>query len=90
MKIEGKLNIMGLREIIFYNKVVRDGNVIVRYEYYEDGNIGSFKWGRVGPDNCYTSDKTIEDVVRNINALAKNPNVELTFNDGAMYVVMKK
>lgn len=94
MKIRGEVNIMGMKEVIFRNKSTRKGEeplVIVRYEKNDEYGKYEGEWLRIdldfNPENMMY--RTNENIMSTIKALALNPTVELTFNDGAMYVDFK-
>ena len=85
MKLFGNVNIMGIKEVIFttkLNECVGTGLIMAIRTFKVDGNCGLWM-----PD---TGDKimTAAQMTKSLKSLAQNPKVELTFNDGAMYVLI--
>jgi urease gamma subunit len=80
MKLFGNVNIMGIKEVIFITKVripenKQCGNVIRHFIRKSDD-----MW------DCGYSMMDHKQMVKSLKSLAQNPKVELTFNDGAMYI----
>lgn len=81
MKINGRINIMGIKEIVF-----RYGAVEYESKYIFDV---SSTWCRIPSDRIETFYRTHEQMTRSIKALALNPHAELSFNDGLLVIKLE-
>lgn len=86
MHIEGDINIMGLKEVLFRN-FVRDCYGTCEYQLYSTYIKHGSLWVRCHngvPSSYHVSD---HKMMKTIKSLAKNVTLAtLTFNDGAMYI----
>ncbi len=85
MKINGKINVMGIREVTFK---CGDGN---ESKYIFDTTS---TWCRVPLPFSDRSKhhgfyRTHEEMTRSIKALAQNPHAELSFNDGLLVITLE-
>ena len=86
MKIIGTINIMGMNTVIF--RRCCDGNMQIFQEYERCMHDAKIMWmRRKNPRNMHgIFYRENEDIMSTLKALALNPKVKLTFNDGAMYI----
>jgi hypothetical protein len=92
MKIEGTVNIMGMSEVIIREKLPaiydhqRDEfDIIATYVRRRDPKMGIL-WYRLIGGHSTGFYRTNEEMISSIKSMSFNPNITLTFNDGAMYV----
>jgi len=92
MKIEGTVNIMGMKEVIIREKLpaiyqnCRDEfEIIATYVKRRDPKMGIL-WYRIVKGHSTGFCRTNEEMMSSIKSMSFNPNITLTFNDGAMYV----
>jgi hypothetical protein len=87
MKLFGNVNIMGIKEVIFTTNVecVNTSDKVVNVPMTL--RIFCFDGAMWLPD---TGNKrmTEKQMTKSLKSLAQNPKVKLTFNDGAMYVLI--
>lgn len=92
MKIEGTVNIMGMKEVIIREKVSniydnrREGFEVIATYVKRDLLQKGICWYRIV--NGYSTGfyRTNDEMISSIKSMSFNPNITLTFNDGAMYV----
>jgi hypothetical protein len=87
MKIEGTVNIMGMKEVIFQQELPISYGGYDEISYYVMDGTTNIRWKRLGNGIPYFRDH--DEMIRSIKNLSFNPHVELIFNDGAMYVNFK-
>jgi hypothetical protein len=80
MKIEGTVNIMGMNEVLFRQKYRGKFYSIAQYLRVKD------LWVRVIGDEVDGFRRSNDEMISSVKSMAYNPNIRLTFNDGAMYV----
>jgi len=80
MKIEGTVNIMGMREVIFGKTMYDKFYPMINYIKLQN------RWVRLTDGIADGFYRTNDEMLSSIKSMAYNPNIGLTFNDGAMYV----
>lgn len=91
MKIEGTVNIMGMNEVIFRQKYRGKFYEIVRYLKAKE-DIWVRVYGGLPDKICNWEcqidgyQRSHDSMISSIKSLSFNPTVNLTFNDGVMYV----
>lgn len=81
MKIEGTVNIMGMNEVVFRQKYRGKFYEVVQYLKAKEDI-----WVRVYGGEADGFQRSQDDIISSIKSLSFNPNVDLVFNDGIMYV----
>lgn len=81
MKIEGTVNIMGMKEVLFRQKYRGSFYPIVQYLKATDET-----WVRAIGDEVDGFRRSQDEMVSSIKSMAFNSSIRLTFNDGVMYV----
>lgn len=92
MKIEGTVNIMGMKEVIIREKLPnvydnrRDEFGVIATYVRRDLLQKGILWFRIIDGYSTGFYRTNEEMISSIKSMSFNPNITLTFNDGAMYV----
>lgn len=81
MRIEGTVNIMGMKEVLFRQKYRGSFYPIVQYLKASDEI-----WIRCIGDEVDGFRRSHDEMISSIKSMAFNPSIRLTFNDGIMYV----
>lgn len=81
MKIEGTVNIMGMNEVLFRRKYRGKFYTIVQYLKAKEDI-----WVRVIGEEADGFQRSHGEIISSVKSLSFNPNVDLIFNDGIMYI----
>lgn len=92
MKIEGTVNIMGMKEVIIREKLPsiyenkRDEYEVIATYVKRNLLQRGILWFRIIDGYSTGFYRTNDEIISSIKSMSFNPNITLTFNDGAMYV----